>query len=133
VFISRASNSDHFCRFLLPAISFPEFAMADLPFKTLLYRYFFFGWLFKDVSKGNMIQRSVAWRHNREQAKWLTTYLRRWCWMGFIMYGLGALCETFLHAPALSAFFFIPMALSVSINTVIGALMLGFKSLSGPL
>ncbi|MES2534603.1 MAG: hypothetical protein V4632_01895 [Pseudomonadota bacterium] len=107
--------------------------MTNLPFTILLYRYFFFGWLFKDVNNGNIFQRSVAWQHNREQAKWLSTYLRRWLFMGGLSYGLGALCETFFHAPALAAFFFVPMAVSVSVNTVIGALMLGFKSLSGPL
>ena len=49
------------------------------------------------------------------------------------MYGLGMFCETLLDAPLLSALFFIPMAVSVSINTVIGSLMLGFKVLPGPL
>lgn len=107
--------------------------MADFPFKILLYRYFFYGWLFKDVSKGNVYERSVAWRHNQYQARWLTTYLRRWLFMSCMLYGLGALCEILMLAPILSAFFFIPMALSVSINAVIGALILGFKSLSGPL
>ncbi len=107
--------------------------MADLPFKILLYRYFFFSWLFRDVSKGNLYQRTAAWRHNQKQARWLTTYLRRWLFMGAMMYALGALCEILLNAPMLSACFFVPMALSVSINTVIGALMLGLKALSGPL
>jgi hypothetical protein len=107
--------------------------MDDLPFKILLYRYFFFGWLFLDASKGNLYERSAAWRHNQVQARWLTTYLRRWLFVGVMMYGLGAVCETLLHAQMLSAFFFVPMAVSVSINTVIGALILGFKSWSGPL
>ena len=50
-----------------------------------------------------------------------------------LTYGLGALSETLLQAPTLSALFFVPMAVSVSVNTVIGSLMLGFKLLSGPL
>lgn len=104
--------------------------MADCPFRVLLYRYFFFGWLFKDVSKGNVFERSAAWRHNRSQARWLTTYLRRWLFMSCMLYGFGALSE--MLAPLLSAFFFVPMAVSVSINAVIGALILGFKSLPGP-
>lgn len=53
--------------------------------------------------------------------------------MSCMLYGIGALCEILLLAPILSAFFFVPMALSMSINAVIGALILGFKSLSGPL
>lgn len=107
--------------------------MADIPFKILLYRYFFFSWLFKDICKGNLYERSGAWRYNKEQAKWLPTYLKRWVVIGIMMYGLGALCEVFLHSQTLSAFFFVPVAISVSINSVIGALILGFKALSGPL
>ena len=107
--------------------------MAELPFKVLLYRYFFFGWLFKDVNKGDVFERSAAWRHNRSQARWLATYLRRWLFLSGMNYVLGVVCEILLQAPVLSAFFFVPMALSVSVNTVIGVLMLGFKSLSGPL
>jgi len=107
--------------------------MDDLPLKVLLYRYFFFGWLFRDASKGNLYERSAAWRYNQEQSRWLSTYLRRWLFVGVMMYFLGAACEILLHAPILSAFFFVPMAVSVSINTVIGALMLGFKSFSDPL
>lgn len=107
--------------------------MADLSFGTLLYRYFFFGWLFRDVSKGDLYERSLNWRHNLQQARWLATYLRRWCWIGAVMYCLGMFCETLLQAPTLSACFFVPMAVSMSVNTVIGTLMLGFKVLSGPL
>lgn len=107
--------------------------MADLPFKVLLYRYFFFSWLFKDACKGSLYERSAAWKHNQERARWLTTYLRRWLFMGFVMYGLGAFSDVLLNAPMLSAFFFVPLVVSVSINTVIGVLMLGFKSLPGPL
>ena len=106
--------------------------MPDISFGTLLYRYFFFGWLFKDVGKGDLYERSNAWRHNIHQARWLATYLRRWLLVGLLMYGLGALCETLLQAPMLSAFFFVPMAVSVSVNTVIGTLMVSFKILSGP-
>ncbi len=107
--------------------------MLELSFKTLLYRYFFFDWLFVDVNKGDLFERSLAWRHNLSQARWLATYLKRWVCVGAVTYGLGAICETLLDAPLLSAVFFIPMALSVSINTVIGSLMLGFKLLPGPL
>lgn len=107
--------------------------MPEISFATLLYRYFFFGWLFLDVSKGDLFERSLARRHNVKQARWLVTYLKRWAWVGAVTYGLGAFCEMLLDAPLLSAVFFIPMAVSVSINTIIGSLMLGFKLLGGPL
>ncbi|MES2932522.1 MAG: hypothetical protein V4805_03430 [Pseudomonadota bacterium] len=107
--------------------------MAELPFKILVYRYFFFSWLFKDVNKGDLYEQSVAWRHNRTQAKWLATYLRRWLFMSAMLYGLGVLSELLLHAPLLSAMFYVPMAVGVSINTVIGVLIMAFKTLTGPL
>jgi hypothetical protein len=107
--------------------------MDELPFKVLLYRYFFFAWLFKDVNKGNVYERAVAWKHNKSQAKWLPTYMRRWVFLNGIMYAFGAVCEMILQAPLLAAFFFVPMAVGVTVNTVIAALIIGFKSLSGPL
>lgn len=43
--------------------------MADPAFRTLLYRYLFFAWLFKDASRGNLFERAAAWRHNQPQAR----------------------------------------------------------------
>jgi hypothetical protein len=107
--------------------------MSDLAFRTLLYRYFFFGWLFRDVATPDLYARAAAWAHNKRQARWLPTYMLRWVVIGTVMYGLGAACELLLKAPVLSTFFFVPAAISVSINTVIGALIIGFKTLAGPL
>ena len=106
--------------------------MADTAFHTLLYRYFFFGWLFKDASRGNLLERAAAWRHNREQARWLPTYMRRWLGCGLLLYGLGGLVEWILQSPGLSAVFYVPSAISVPINAVIGATWLGLKALPGP-
>jgi len=100
---------------------------------TLLYRYFFFGWLFRDVNRGSLLERAAAWRHNQAQAQWLPTYMRRWvCW-GVFFYGLGCAVELALHAPTLSALFYIPSALSVPVNAVLGAAWLGLKALAKPL
>jgi len=106
--------------------------MHDLTFGTLLYRYFFFGWLFKDASRGNLLERAAAWRYNKERAHWLPTYMRRWLAFGLLLYGIGGLFELLLNAPALSAFFYVPSALTVSVNAVIGAAWVGFKALPGP-
>src|SRR4030095_15588782 len=67
-------------------------------FRTLLYRYFFFSWLFKDASRGNVLERAAAWRHNREHAHWLLTYMRRWLWCSLVLYGLGGFGELVLHS-----------------------------------
>ena len=106
--------------------------MQDTAFRTLLYRYFFFSWLFKDATRGNLLERAAAWRHNQAQAHWLPTYMRRWMWSGALLYGLGSVAELMLNAPALSAFFYVPGALSLPINAVIGAVWLGLKALPGP-
>lgn len=107
--------------------------MQDSSFRTLLYRYFFFAWLFRDASRGSRLERAAAWRHNQQQAHWLPTYMRRWLWAGVLLYGLGRLIELALDAPALSAFFYVPGALSLPVNAVIGAAWLGLKSMPGPL
>lgn len=101
--------------------------MGRLAFRTLLYRYFFFGWLFRDMREGDQYARALAWRHNVEQAHWLATYLRRWITLGTLLYGLGAGCEILLQSPLLSAFFFVPATLSISVSIIIGTLILSFK------
>ena len=91
----------------------------------LLYRYFFFGWLFRDVNRGSLLERAAAWRHNQAQARWLPTYMRRWFWVGVVLYGLGVLTE--LVSPSLAVLFYLPCALSVPVSAVICAAWLGFK------
>jgi hypothetical protein len=107
--------------------------VQDPPFRTLLYRYFFFDWLFKDAGHGDVFQRAAAWRHNCEQAHWLLTYMRRWLWCGLVFYAIGGYAELLLGLPQLSAFFYIPASLTLPVNVVIGAAWLGFKALPRPL
>jgi hypothetical protein len=72
----------------------------ELPFRTLLYRYFFFGWLFKDVNRdADMFERAAAMRHNRRMAGWLPKYMLRWLWWGLFFYGVAGLFEIVLEAP----------------------------------
>jgi hypothetical protein len=103
--------------------------MHELTFRTLVYRYFFFEWLFLDVTQGSLIERSAAWRHNQAQAHWLLNYMRRWLWCAVLLYGLGGIVEILIGAPALSALFYVPSVLSVSVNAVIAVAWLGLKTL----
>jgi hypothetical protein len=103
--------------------------MPFTPFSTLLYRYFFFGWLYKDVTRGNVFERAAAFRYNKEHAHWLLTYMYRWLWCGLIFYALGGAAERMFDAPILSMLFYIPGALSVPINAVIATAWLGLKVL----
>lgn len=106
---------------------------AEMAFRTLLYRYFFFGWLFKDVTRGTLFERAAAWRYNREQARWLPTYMLRWLWWGLAFYAIGGVVELILESPALSMLFYVPSALSVPVNAVIAAAWIGLKALQAPL
>jgi len=99
---------------------------------ALLYRYFFFGWLFKDTRRGTLLERAAAWRHNRAQARWLPTYMRRWFCCGALCYGLGAGIELTVAAPFWSALFYVPSALTVSVNAVIAAAYVGLKVMPNP-
>ena len=105
----------------------------DMPLSLVLFRYLWPFWLFKDASRGNVVERAAAWRHNREQARWLPTYMRRWLGCGVVLFGIGNVFELLLQAPGLSAFFYVPSAISVPMNAVIGAAWLGLRVIPGPL
>ena len=61
------------------------------PLRSLLYRYWFWGWLFCDASQGSVYTRHAAWRHNVAQRHHLPTYMRRWfaCVGGTFLVGRG--------------------------------------------
>ena len=98
----------------------------QLPFRTLLYRYFFFGWLFKEVGGENMFERAAVERHNREQARWLPVYIVRWLWLGLALYVLGEIAEL-LHAPALSMLLYVVSAVSLGFTITIGTAWVGIR------
>jgi hypothetical protein len=68
-----------------------------LPFRVLLYRYFFFDWMFKEID-GDLFQRAAALRHNQRQALWMPTYMWRWTVTAALLYGAGELLEVLLEA-----------------------------------
>lgn len=105
--------------------------MQEASFCTLLYRYFFFGWLFRDVGQGDVFERAAAVRHNREQARWLPTYLMRWLWWGLAFYTLGSAAELLLEAVTLSMLFYAAGALSVPFTVAIAAAWIGLRA-QGP-
>lgn len=106
--------------------------MQESSFRSLLYRYFFFGWLFKDVSQGDMFERAAAMRHNREQARWLPLYMMRWLWWGLAFYALGGVAELVLDAATLSTVFYAAGAVSLPITVAIAAAWIGLRGLQGP-
>ena len=87
---------------------------APLPFRTLLYRYFFFGWLFRNVHVGDAFERGLAVQHNKRQARWLPVYMMRWAWWGMAFYILGDASEIFLESDGLARCLYAASALSLS-------------------
>ena len=86
--------------------------------RSLLYRYLFYGWLFRDAGRGSLWQRAAALQHNREQAHWLPTYMRRWLVIGAALFALAWFVEMVLGWLTLSAFLYVPSVLSLPFNAV---------------
>ncbi|MBS0446172.1 MAG: hypothetical protein JSR59_09505 [Proteobacteria bacterium] len=78
-----------------------------------LYRYFFYGWLFGDTEAGSATDRTRAIGINRDRARWLPVYLRRWATLGAIVGVLGRCSETLWPHPALAALFAVAMTFVV--------------------
>jgi hypothetical protein len=106
--------------------------VPPLTFRTLIYRYFFFDWLFRNADRGSRVERTAAFRHNRQQARWLPTYMRRWLGAGVLLGALGAAIEQGLGSATVSALFYVPGALSVPVIGVALAAWVGFRSWSEP-
>jgi hypothetical protein len=100
----------------------------ELPFRVLLYRYLFFGWLFRDMGRQKtLFERAAAWRHNREQSRWLPLYMLRYSVSGVLLLGLGAVAETL--SPLLSTLFYVPATLAVPMFAVAGVAWTGLRML----
>jgi len=79
----------------------------EMPFSRLLYRFLFFGWLFRDVNASrNKLERHAAYQHNRKMSRYLPVYLRRWSFFTVFDFLLGVLFEKVLQAGLLSAWCF---------------------------
>lgn len=103
-----------------------------MPLRTLLYRYMFFDWLFRDVTRGSRLERALAWRHNCAQARWLPTYMRRWLVLGALLYAAGAFVEGVIGATAMSGLLYVPGAMSVPVNAVIVVAWAGLRWMPPP-
>lgn len=62
---------------------------------SVLFRYFFFNWLFRDASVKERYQRSAAIAHNKANRHHLLAYLRRWIALTLLMYFAGIMLEQF--------------------------------------
>jgi hypothetical protein len=99
-----------------------------MTFASLLYRYWFFGWLFRDASRGNALERDSALRYNVERARWLPTYMARWTLLGLAMYALGGGLE-FAGLNVVATIAFLPVCLAAAVLAVASA---AWWTLRGP-
>ena len=99
-----------------------------LPFRVLLYRYLFFAWLFKDMTRQrNLFDRAAAWRHNQEQSRWLPLYMLRYTVIGLCLTAAGLVVETL--SPLASALFYVPGTMTVPMLVVAGVAWTGLRVL----
>jgi hypothetical protein len=65
-----------------------------MTFGTLLYRYFFFGWLFRELPpNATPFEKGLVLHHNRRQAVWLPKYMQRWMWCALVAYAIAGFAE----------------------------------------
>ena len=103
----------------LPPGTMTEGARMDrIRFSILLYRYFFYGWLFRDAGHGTDAERSAASRYNRYQARCLPTYMRRWSVAGVLLFSVAWFFESVVGSPTLSVLFYVASVLAVPFNAV---------------
>jgi hypothetical protein len=101
----------------------------DEPFLLLLYRYFFFDWLFRDVTRGTLLERAACWRFNVERRRHLPVYLLRWTIVCATGYGLGVLFEDSFELVYVAACAYSSSCVSASVIFVI---VLSWFSLRDP-
>ena len=82
------------------------------------YRYFFYGWLFRDADRGTPAERFASWRHNKEQARRRPTYLLRWAVAGVALFAAAEFFEVTLSSPTIAALLYVPAALSLPFDAV---------------
>jgi fatty acid desaturase len=89
-------------------------------FQSLLYRYFFFQWLFFDMTRARgPIERRATWLHNQRQREWLPAYMRRWAMLSTVDFALGAIGERAFAAPMFAACWYTGSCMCVSVLIII--------------
>jgi hypothetical protein len=97
---------------------------------SLLYRYWFWEWLFIDVREAaGVYQRAAAWRHNVAQRRYLPIYMRRWLLVTAANLGMAAVLEKVLAWMLSAAFFYTNTCIAVCVLfvTFVGWLFLGYS------
>lgn len=106
--------------------------MPAEPSPSLLYRYFFFSWLFRDAACGSLFERRAAWRHNQAQSRWLPAYLRRWMVLSCLFFCAGGVSTLLFEVVWVSVPFYVLFSLAIPISSVIMVAWLALRYLPSP-
>lgn len=90
------------------------------PLWQLCYRYWFWDWLFRDASQGDLMRRAAAWRHNVAQRMHLPVYMRRWLALVALTFATALAIELSLEARGFAALFYVGSVLAIVVETVAG-------------
>lgn len=91
--------------------------------ESILYRYFFYDWMFKDMrcARG-VIERSAFWRHNQSMRTHLWIYLYRWCVISALAFAVGAIFGgNALELPVIAGIGFTGASFALCVMAIIGA------------
>jgi hypothetical protein len=64
------------------------------PLRENIYRYLFYGWMFRDADSGSALERALALQHNQMQARWMPVYLVRWLVIGAALWNAEQASES---------------------------------------
>jgi hypothetical protein len=93
---------------------------AAEPLWQLCYRYWFWDWLFRDATQGDLVRRAAAWRHNLSQRIHLPVYMRRWLAATALTFAVALAFEAALDARSAAAMFYVGSVLSLIVEFVAG-------------
>jgi len=105
----------------------PKSPLSSESLGVLLYRYFFFEWLFRDVNRGSALERAEAWRFNRRIRRYLPVYLRRWTVLVVCSYAAGALLESSFSLGHAATLFYCVSCVSFAMTMLIVRAWLSLK------
>lgn len=84
-------------------------------FQYLLYRYIWPFQYFRDVTRGNRLERQQNYRHNREMRRYLPGFVAKWTFLTIFAMSAGGALERFaLSIPAAGCFIFSTWTLVVA-------------------
>jgi hypothetical protein len=98
------------------------------PLWQLCYRYWFWDWLFRDASQGDLLRRAAAWRHNVAQRMHLPVYMRRWLALVGVSFATAVWIELMLGARGFAALFYVGSVLAIVVETVAGVAWVFLRS-----